>query len=218
MNISSTTALIQVDGGNYPVYMNRVRKDNPNVSFPPKPTVEQLSEFGYAVVLPTERPQGDVVTEGKPVEVEGEFKQTWDIREFTAEERQVRLLEMKERVCHEVNVKRTEALSYGLDFEYDDEIIGVKLEDSDRMVLAQLQQQAERLIAQGQDTTTLVFRSRDNETLELTALVISQLVEAALAQADVIFRASWAIKDAANAAETMEQVPTVPTELSGSVV
>lgn len=217
MKISSTTALIQVDSGAYPVYMNRVRKDNPNVSFPPSPSESQLTEFGYAVVQPSERPQGDVVTEGLPKQVDGVYRQVWDVREFTSEERQVRLQELKAQVRHEVNALRADELANGFDFETSDGIIGVKLEDSDRLVLTQLQQQAERCITRGDSDVTMTFRSRDNETLALTASVMSQLTTAALAHADSIFHASWSLKDAAEDAEDLDQVPVVPGKLVGNV-
>lgn len=218
MKISPTTTLIHVDSGVYPVYMNRVRKDNPNVSFPPNPSVAQIAEFGYAVVQPTARPAGDVVTEGQPALVDGIYTQTWDVREYTAEEREVRLHELKEQIRLDVNAKRDEALAQGFDFETADTIIGVKLGSSDRLVLAQLQQQAERHITQGAPDTTMTFRSRDNETLQLTASVVSQLTAAALAHADAIYQASWTIKDAAQAADGLEQLPEVPERLVGSTV
>lgn len=219
MKISSTTALIHVDTGVYPVYMNRVRKENPNVSFPPNPTPEQVAEFGYAVVHPTDRPQGDVVTEGQPTLTEGKYLQTWDVREFTAHEREVRLHELKDQLYREVNSKRQDTLIEGFNFETEEgQVIAVKLGESDQLVLSQLQVRAERLIAQGTPDATLSFRTGDNKTLELSAVILRDLTITALDYVDAVYQASWAIKDAVEAADSLELLPVVPDRLVGGVV
>ena len=70
----------------YPVSLSQVLTSNPNVSLSSAPAVEDLAMLGYAVVAETERPAGDVVTEGQPEQRDGVWYQTWEVREFTAEE------------------------------------------------------------------------------------------------------------------------------------
>lgn len=66
--------------------LRQIRKAHPNVSLPRQPTDEALNPLGYAVVHSTERPNGDVVTEGQPEQRDGKWYQTWEVRDFTQEE------------------------------------------------------------------------------------------------------------------------------------
>lgn len=50
------------------------------------PTDETLAALGYARIINTPRPDGDVVTQGDPEERDGVWYQTWSVREFTEEE------------------------------------------------------------------------------------------------------------------------------------
>jgi len=70
----------------YPLTLRQVRQAVPNVSLPKKPDEATLNALGYATIQPTELPTGDVVTEGKPELVEGVWRQTWSVRDFTQEE------------------------------------------------------------------------------------------------------------------------------------
>lgn len=70
----------------YPLTLRQVRQAVPNVSLPKEPDDVTLNALGFATVQPTERPTGDVVTEGKPELVEGVWRQTWEVRSYTADE------------------------------------------------------------------------------------------------------------------------------------
>lgn len=71
----------------YPLTLRQVRQAVPNVSLPKEPDEKTLSALGFATVQPTERPAGDVVTEGSPQkQADGTWQQTWNTRPFTADE------------------------------------------------------------------------------------------------------------------------------------
>jgi len=76
----------------YPLTLRQVHQANPNVSLPKEPDEATLNALGFATVKPTERPAGDVVTEGQPEQVDGVWQQTWNAREFTPEEIEQRRL------------------------------------------------------------------------------------------------------------------------------
>lgn len=86
------------------VSLRQIRQAHPNVSLPRNPTDEHLNPLGYAVLHPTERPEGDVVTEGTPSQGEdGKWYQTWEVREYTPEEAAEALEQAKARKVWEIN-------------------------------------------------------------------------------------------------------------------
>lgn len=70
----------------YPYTLRMLEKDNPRVSIGENPTDEELADLGAARVQTVPRPYGDVVTEVQPELVDGIWRQTWDVRDFTQEE------------------------------------------------------------------------------------------------------------------------------------
>lgn len=90
----------------YPYSIGQLRKDNPQVSFPKKPTDELLAMWGVYPVEPVAPPLVDMtktVREGQPVN-SGGWKQTWLVEAATATEIAAR----KEGVKNEI-VDRTQA-------------------------------------------------------------------------------------------------------------
>lgn len=70
----------------YPYSVRQLHRDNPQVSFPKNPSNDLLVEYNVYLVQPTDMPTGDVVTEVDPVLTDGQWVQTWSVREFTPEE------------------------------------------------------------------------------------------------------------------------------------
>lgn len=82
----------------YPYTIGMLRKDNPNTSFPKRPTNDLLSEWGLEVVTKVDRPDVDHtknVSEELPTLVDGEWVQTWVVTDATTEEIAERLEQMK---------------------------------------------------------------------------------------------------------------------------
>lgn len=70
----------------YPYNIGMLRKDNPNTSFPKRPSDELLAEWGLQVVSKIDRPSADHtknVSEGTPVAVNGIWTQVWEISDAT---------------------------------------------------------------------------------------------------------------------------------------
>lgn len=78
----------------YPYSIGNLRKDNPNTSFPRRPSDEMLAEWSVYVVARADRPEVDPITqsltEDTPVFVGGQWVQTWVVADATAEEIQQR--------------------------------------------------------------------------------------------------------------------------------
>lgn len=84
--------------------VQHIKEAHPNVSLPRNPTDAQLAPLGYAILHPTERPEGDVVTEGTPEKgQDGAWYQSWEFRDFTPEEMESRLVNAKKQKLAEIN-------------------------------------------------------------------------------------------------------------------
>jgi len=74
----------------YPYTIGELRRDNPNTSFPKKPTEATLASWGVYPVANVDSPAFSYatqnLTEGDPVLVGGQWQQTWVITEATPEE------------------------------------------------------------------------------------------------------------------------------------
>ncbi|MAF06172.1 hypothetical protein [Herbaspirillum sp.] len=89
----------------YPLTLRQVRQAVPNVSLPKKPGEATLNALGFATVQPTERPTGDVVTEGQPEkQTDGTWRQVWNTRPYTDAERAEALERAKSDAMQRINV------------------------------------------------------------------------------------------------------------------
>ena len=74
---------------NYPYTIGNLRRDNPNTSFPKKPSDATLENFGMFRVTPVSRPAYDHtknITEGTPILDNGVWTQVWSETNASAEE------------------------------------------------------------------------------------------------------------------------------------
>ena len=73
----------------YPYSVGDLRKDNPQTSFPAKPTDALLAEYNVFPVERTDIPAVDykqAVTEADPQQVNGKWVQAWTVTDRTVEE------------------------------------------------------------------------------------------------------------------------------------
>lgn len=87
--------LLQENLITYPYSIARLRRDNPQVSFPREMPDERLADWGVYRVTKVEQPVCDpetqTVEEGEPVHVDGAWSQVWNVRDLTAEELKARV-------------------------------------------------------------------------------------------------------------------------------
>jgi hypothetical protein len=74
----------------YPYTVGNLRRDNPNTSFPKRPSDDLLAGWGVYPVANVDSPAFNHatqnLTEGAPVLVDGQWQQTWVITDATPEE------------------------------------------------------------------------------------------------------------------------------------
>jgi len=74
----------------FPYSIGALRRDNPNVSFPRSPSGELLADWNVFPVVSQTPPEHDPITQnlsqGTPTLVDGQWLQTWEITEASAEQ------------------------------------------------------------------------------------------------------------------------------------
>ena len=74
----------------FPYSIGNLRRDNPNVSFPRNPSEELLADWNVFPVVSQTPPEHDPITQnlsqGTPTLVDGQWLQTWEITEASAEQ------------------------------------------------------------------------------------------------------------------------------------
>lgn len=215
MSVTNSTLLINTVTGEYPVYLSKVRRDNPNVSFPQTPSEELIASMGLAVVQPRLRPEGDVVTEGTPELVDGVYHQVWEIRTYNEEELAQLLLEAKNERARRVSDLRDSELAMGLEYLFPDATVGhVQLRAQDQINLHSLRAEAMALEAAGQTEAVIGFRNYENVTKMMTPEQVLEMIAAALVFGKKIYQASWGLKDQIDAATNIDEIPVIPNSLA----
>lgn len=221
MNITTSTALIELASSAYPKYLSDVRAANPLVSFSNQPTEELLASLGYSPVTRTVQPvaaTNQVVEEGVPVETDGVWTQTWVARDMTADEIATALSAAQDTASAAVDAAREATFGdVGLSYTFPDGSVGhVQLRDTDRINLLALQSAATGLAAANSDTK-LTFRSLENVNYELSAAECLAICTAATQFGQSLYQASWTLKQEIAAATQVPDVPAVPATLEGLI-
>ncbi|MCG7598901.1 hypothetical protein MHM84_03820 [Halomonas sp. McH1-25] len=86
------------------VSLSAVRRALPNISLPSNPPDETMASLGYPRIHEAPRPTGDVVTQGESApDASGVWHQTWEVRDFTAEEAAAALEQAKADATVRIN-------------------------------------------------------------------------------------------------------------------
>jgi len=129
------------------------------------------------------------------------------VRRRTAVERP--LDEARARKRTEINRRRDARIRPGLDYAFPDGSGLVSLEAQDQRNIDGLFGQATYLDRQGETGAVIRFRDDDDATHMLTPQQFIVFAQTVLARVEAIYAASWAMKDALNAAATTADVRAV---------
>lgn len=210
--INGSTPLIKLATKDYPRYYRNLKADNTQTIFSSDTLpVDELDEYGYAVVNATNPPVGDVVTQGAPALGEdGEWYQTWVVSE---NDPSLKFTEKRQQVLAEaLSLVETE-LSIGIPFtkEVDGEELHFHLQagEQDRANWVGVFAVAQMRISTGnEDTTTL--RTYENTFVTLTPAEIVTTLLAVMSGIDETYKRYWAFKDAVNLLKVGDDIPAVP--------
>lgn len=163
----------------------------------------------------TQPPEGEVVTEGPPEEIDGRWRQTWTVREHTVDELRTIINERKEALRLQVNEMRVQAFEEGMYYKFPDGTGGhVQLRPEDQINIHSLLAKAQ-LLEDAEDYETLLkFRTRENETKYLTGSEMRDMAVKALAYGEAIYEVSWTLKDQITQVLYMHDLPTLPDRIA----
>lgn len=208
--VNSSTLFIEVATGKYPVTLSDIARKYTDRSFSVTPPRVDISNLGYEVVNPSLKPEGDVVTEGEPELIEGEWFKVWDVRNYNDSEKSVMLTQRKETLSSQVMQIRNDDFEIGTTYRLSPEVsFNVQLRQEDRINLLLLNMRAKEAIL-AEDTSLESFRSYENLTFKLTPTQIVEMTDTALTAVKSIYEQSWKFKDQIKAAVKMEDLPELP--------
>jgi hypothetical protein len=213
--VSGSTLLIEVESGQYPVTLASIFSKH-HASFPSEPLLYDLEQLGYAKVEPTPQPEGDVVTEGKPVQEDGVWKRVWNVREWDPAEIETLLIRKKEELSQQVMSVRYKDCSVGMPYELDSgETLHVQIRSDDKINLLALNLEAQTAQAAG-STEPFEFRFYENVSAMLTPEQVVGMTRSALVCIKAVYKASWDIKDQIDQSASIEELPAIPETLMPS--
>jgi len=209
--ISISTLLIELETKLYPVslYMIIEKYKSKNMSFSMTPPRVDIEGLGYAVVMPIQRPEGDVVIEGPPELVDGQWEQTWVVRDYNESELAAQLEYAKITANDAIMAVRNDDFQLGMTHTVDGKTFNVQLRIEDRINLLAMYTIGKEMVAAGSEQLE-PFRSFENETIMLTPQQTVDMAMAALAAVRAISQSTWTLKDQVDAATTVAEIPAIP--------
>lgn len=214
MIINSTTPLIKLATLEYPRNLAHVRAEQPHLSIPSSPTEAQLERLGYAVVVTTTKPIGDVVEEITPTLIDGKWIQAWTSRPYTTEEYTVALRRAKDGLIATAMDLRANELDAGVAYAFPNGAVKtVQTRDKDKFNLFTIKTAAETLLAQNVSDPVIEFRPEDDSSEWLTPAQALEMTMSIMAYMTKIMTNSWRFKEAVESVETLEDLPTLPSKL-----
>lgn len=212
--VTRSDLLLRIEDKKYPLTLEDIRQENPLISFGEELDEETLLDMGYALVHPTEQPTGDVVTEGTPVErEEGGFLQQWTVRAFNEEESADRLKVAIDQYVRDLDRLVESELAVGIPYDFNGETYHLQIREKDKPNLIALNGKALRAVNGGYPETPMVLRPYENITLTPTAQEMLDATDHVLTEMERFYQRYWAVKDAAEAAPTEDQIPALPETL-----
>lgn len=209
--VGVNTLFIEIETGLYPVtlYMIIEKFKAKNMSFSMTPPRVDIEGLGYGVVMPTQRPDGNVVTEGLPEKVDGEWEQTWLVRDYNETELAAQLEYAKITANDQIMAIRDNDFSTGMTYTVNTETFGVQLRVEDRInLLARYMVAREKLTAGVTDE--IEFRTYQNKSVIFEPQDFINMALAALAAVESIYKTTWTLKDKVDAAKTVAEIPEIP--------
>lgn len=212
--VTSNMLLIKVNEGaenEYPLRMGDMSRCLPDTWLPLEPDADLLKEFGVYVVETVDKPEGEVVTEGVPVLLEGTWRQTWIVRDNTPEEAQAILEVAKAKALYRIEQWRVTQFAKGFPFlAPDGEIYHIQVSDAARVNILGRRTQAKEAL--GTDTV-FTFRSYENISITMTPEEMVEMADQSVTQIDLGFELVWGLKDQTRDATTVAEIPAIPAEM-----
>lgn len=212
--VYESTALIDTRTGEYPLYIEDVRKKFPDWSIPSKLQASALEgePFLMAVVQLTQPPAGDVPVELPPKQIDGYWTQQWTTRDFTPGEVAERLRSAKDIRKNEIQNVIAAAFYTGMEVRFGETTHTLLIESTHRIHLTALSIQAKEALREEKPFSASI-RTKEGVTLSLTAQETIDLSNEVTSRVQEGLETIWSLMDRAEAATVAEELPPVPGPL-----
>lgn len=207
--VTRQTRLIHAESGTYPVFLGDLSAYAPNTAFGPTSDAETLIEFGLEVVTEVPAPVNDVVSEGIPEEVNGEWRQTWISRSYSDIETAEKLTAAKSLLQNQAETLRISQFDRGFPHTFGENVYHVQIRNTDRSNLLGLRTVAKEVV-EANGEMNFSFRVYENVVVNISAPEMVAVADAAFVAANVGYKKTWDVKDAARDATTIEELPVLP--------
>lgn len=203
-----STRFINISTFEWPVMFRDIQRLNPLVFWPAQVSEQELITLGYAVIHPRPSASGDVVTEGDPEYIDGQFFQRWIVRDFAPEEIQQKLDSQKNILLSQVIRLKNDTMAKGYPYMFTEGRYHIQLRDTDRVNILGMSEKSVR-------TSGLIqlFRTYENVNVSLDDTEIFQMSAAAGDAYSQLMAKVWEFKDQINQAKTEAELPNIPTTL-----
>lgn len=213
MKVTANTRLICAETQEYPVFLGQMGARMVG-SFGPEVDSSVLEHFGYFVVNDTPVPQGDVVSEVTPVLVDGNWERRYKVREFDSAEDAAQLDSAKAQRQADIEQFRVAAFEKGfpLLFNSDADLYHVQVRTKDLTNITALRVLARESV-QDQTPFAIKFRVYENVNIPMDAAEVVRMSNYANMHVQEGLQVIWDLKDAVDAATSIEELPEIPAEL-----
>lgn len=205
--VNRYTPLLHIETNEYPLFISDVKARLPNTCFPAEVHEDLLLEFGYVPVQESEKPQGDVVKEIAPKEVDGVFYRQWETRDFNDEETSNKLKQEQDQQLSRIATFQSQEFAKGFPYEFEGTVYHIQTRFSDRSNIDSLHTMAEKMKAAGREDVVFEFRTWENISIKLTPQQMIDLAETTFVQVSAAYKRVWEFKDAVNDAKSVEDFP-----------
>lgn len=179
-----------------------IKDDWPGLVLPRDPSNASLEAYNWFRAVETDKPTGDVVTQGQPEQdSEGVWRQTWEVRDYTAEEDAAQLASAKADAQRRV------------DDEYEAELNAILSDypNAETKTWDKQESEARAYQADSSAPTPLIdaiATARDMDKAELVQRVIAK-ADAWIALSGAATGKRQALEDAIASADTFETVEAI---------
>lgn len=200
--------LIRLSNGSYPVYMPQVRSSNTQSSFPIPVKAFMILPFDVMPVYDSERPSGDVVTEGTPEfnEQDGKWYKTWNVRDFTEEEIAENLMMAKQDTLGTAQNTVSNDVWSGMPYSLNgvDYVVDVASEKLNLLV------SVKSLAKDAQETEMFPYSFNGDIVVDLTKQEFLDMWQSVTTNLYNTYKSYWQFRDEVNAVTLIENIPEVP--------
>lgn len=223
MDVINSTPMVKVKDGavvDWPKFMVDLRSDPDvgNVSFSIATDEQWLAPYGYFPIYPVTQPEGDVVKEITPVfnEETGHWTQTWDVREYDADEIAQQLADAKQRTKDSAQSQYDTEVELGYPFNYKASasaqvvVLHIQAGNEDRTNLRAAQILSQ--IAGGKTTGSVRIKTTEGTYVALPYSKASAFINSLYDANQDSNNALWDFQDSVDAAEDVASIPAVPQD------